>query len=84
MKHTVAILTALALSTGAAAAAGPNTVNERPGDVAHVVSANNTTQVRADSVLTTKELHRAGLSADAKLTVTSYPSEEYTIAEQER
>lgn len=84
MKHTVAILTALALSAGAATAADVNRMNERPEGVARVVSAQHTTQVRADSVLTTKELRRAGLSADARITITSYPSENYTIVEQER
>ncbi|MDB6177645.1 hypothetical protein PAF17_08980 [Paracoccus sp. Z330] len=82
MKRFAIALTALSLASGAASAATFG--NERPGEPAQPTTAVETVDVRAGSVMTASELRRAGLDADAKLTVTNFPSSEWALAHPER
>lgn len=84
MKRFVVALTALTLAAGAASAAGMGNMNERPGAPAQVEAAANTMQVPAGDVLTAVELERAGLNANDKLTVTSFPTSEWAMSHPER
>ncbi|WP_182911591.1 hypothetical protein [Paracoccus sp. JM45] len=65
-------LTALTMATGVAGAA-TNMRNERP-DATSTAAAVDTMQVRADSVMTSVELTRAGIAADTMVTITSFPT----------
>ncbi|RJE79850.1 hypothetical protein [Paracoccus sp. JM45] len=66
-------LTALSLTAGIAGAA-TSKGNERP-DAFTAAVAEQTTQVRADSVLTTVELSRANIDADTIVTITAFPTD---------
>jgi len=72
MRTIMIALTALTMATGVAGAA-TDTRNERP-DVISTASAAETMQVRADSVMSTVELTRAGIAADTMVTITSFPT----------
>jgi len=82
MKRFAFALAALTLVSGAASAATSD--HERPEATVQPVQAEETVAVRAGSVLTAVELHRAGLSADEKLTVTNFPSSEWAMTHYER
>lgn len=73
MKNLVAMSAMLALLAGAASAAS-NQTNERPDTRTAPVVAAQTVQVKASSIYSTKELARAGLTANATVEVTAVPS----------
>ncbi|RJE78999.1 hypothetical protein [Paracoccus sp. JM45] len=70
MKTIMIALTVLAMATGVAGAA-TDTRNERP-DVISTASAADTMRIRADLVMSTVELTRAGIAADTM--ITSFPT----------
>lgn len=72
MKSIMIAMTALTLATTAAGAA-TSARNERP-DAIKTVTAVETMDVRADSVMTSAELARANLNGDEILTVTAFPT----------
>lgn len=83
MKVITASLVALALATGAASASNfpethQNASVERPAPNTQQI------QVKAGKVLTSRELHNAGLSADDLITVTSFPTSEWAKNHYER
>ncbi|MGZ3218093.1 hypothetical protein [Paracoccus sp. T5] len=77
MKALVLAMTALTLATGAASAATGS--NERPEFTAPAKAA-ETVQVPAGSVMTTRELVQAGLSADDLVTITRINTTEQTAS----
>lgn len=68
----ITALTALTLTAGIASAA-TNAKNERPDGIMTAV-ADKTVQLRAKAVLTSVELSRADLDADAVVTITAFPT----------
>jgi hypothetical protein len=77
MKAIVLAMTALTLATGAASAA--TGANERP-EFTTAEKAPETVQVPAGSVMTTRELVQAGLSADDLVTITRINTTEQTAS----
>lgn len=72
MKNLATLIGALVLATGAAQASGLNDTNRHNDMPKAPVTAQNPVQVKAGHVLSTKELTRRGLSADAELTVSDF------------
>lgn len=72
MKTLATVLCALILATGAAQAAGFDGGNPDQDMPTAPVVATNPVKVRADHVLSGKELNRAGLDANADLTVSDF------------
>lgn len=67
MKRFAIALTALSLVAGAASAA-----NEAPEAAARPAEALQSVSVEAGKILSTRELERAGIKADAKLNVSNF------------
>ncbi|MFV0385300.1 hypothetical protein [Paracoccus sp. (in: a-proteobacteria)] len=84
MKHVAVALIALGLTAGAAAAANFDGLPDRSGPAAQPGQALETVEVRADSVMTATELHRAGLKPGDMITVTNFPSAERSALVYER
>ena len=72
MKNIATLIGALVLATGAAQASGLNETRGHNDMPTAPVTAQNPVQVKAGHVLSTKELSRRGLSADAQLTVSDF------------
>ena len=72
MKNIATLIGALVLATGAAQASGLNVTNDHNDMPTAPVTAQNPVQVKASQVLSSKELGRRGLNADAELTVSDF------------
>ena len=73
MKKFFVALIAATLATGAAQAANIGQ-NERPGSAASPAQAVQIAEVKADEVLSSRELSHRGIPDDTILTVTSFPT----------
>jgi len=71
MKRFAIVLTALALAAGAAQAAGFDQPHNSP---VRPFTAEQTSQVRADEVLSPRELSQRDIAPNAVIEVTSFPS----------
>lgn len=72
MKTLATLVGAVVLVAGAAQASGLNVTNRHNDMPTAPVTAQNPVQVKAGDVLSTRELARRGLSADAELTVSDF------------
>ena len=72
MKTLATVFGALILATGTAQAASFNSGNSDSDMPTAPIVATSAVQVKAADVLSSKELERAGLDADAELTVSDF------------
>lgn len=72
MKRLVIALTALTLAAGSVAAAPAGEANEKPEAAPIQITASQPVTVDAGTVMSTRELNRAGIDASTQITVSDF------------
>lgn len=75
MKFAAYALTALALATGSASAAGLSVNNERPDGARQPAVAEKTVEVSVNRLASTKDLARAGINSGTVVSVSDFSHE---------